>query len=134
MVKYEYSGKKNPNQISDIKVWVRETHIDRTLIAYHLPHIEKRSPDGSQWEYGGSGPSDFALSILSHFCKNRSLSQEIADKYYQDFKFAFVAKFDDEFKISCREIAEWLVDKDPQLEEILFKGRTKKNNEQIQNN
>jgi len=48
--------------------------------------ITKHSPDGFEWGYGGSGPADFALNILSIF-----VGQKIAERYYQDFKWQFVA-------------------------------------------
>jgi hypothetical protein len=55
-----------------------ETNVPRRII-WH-------SPDGFEWGYGGSGPSDFALNILSIF-----IDQDLAERYYQDFKWAFIA-------------------------------------------
>jgi hypothetical protein len=48
--------------------------------------ITYHSPDGFEWGYGGSGPSDFALNILSIF-----LGQEKAWQYHQDFKWKFIS-------------------------------------------
>lgn len=44
------------------------------------------SPDGFEFGYGGSGPSDLALNILSQY-----LYPHEAFKYHQDFKWKFVA-------------------------------------------
>jgi hypothetical protein len=51
--------------------------------------ITRHSPDGFEWGYGGSGPADFALNILSVY-----IGQEAAQfcGLYQDFKWLFVAK------------------------------------------
>jgi len=47
--------------------------------------IVHHSPDGFEWGYGGSGPADFALNILSIF-----VGQEKAEQYHQAFKSEFV--------------------------------------------
>src|SRR5204862_6265890 len=36
-----------------------------TVAGEPLKHVVHHSPDGFQWGYGGSGPADLALSILS---------------------------------------------------------------------
>ena len=43
--------------------------------------IVRHSPDGFEWGYGGSGPSDLALNILILFT-----DQCTADRLYQEFK------------------------------------------------
>jgi len=48
--------------------------------------ITRHSPDGFEWGYGGSGPADFALNILSVF-----IGQRLAENLYMDFKFEIVA-------------------------------------------
>jgi hypothetical protein len=48
--------------------------------------ITRHSPDGFEWGYGGSGPADFALNILSVF-----IGQRLAYLYHQDFKWKFIA-------------------------------------------
>lgn len=60
---------------------------------YDLPHIEKHSPDGFNWGYGGSGPADTALSILVDFLDG---DREKAERFYQDFKWGFVANIEKE--------------------------------------
>jgi hypothetical protein len=48
--------------------------------------IVRHSPDGFAWGYGGSGPADLALNILSVF-----IGREAAESLYQDFKWEFIA-------------------------------------------
>jgi hypothetical protein len=48
--------------------------------------IIRHSPDGFEWGYGGSGPTDFALNIMLLF-----LDLVDADKIYQKFKGRFIA-------------------------------------------
>lgn len=69
---------------------------------YALPHIPKHSPDGFQWGYGGSGPSDAALAILSD-----CIGFDEAQKYYQSFKFEFVATAGKELEIKEEDIKSW---------------------------
>ncbi len=76
---------------------VRTQHED-----YPLPHIERHSPDGFNWGYGGSGPADTALSILTD-----CLGMEQANVLYQLFKWEFVAAWGNEFSISEAEIKGW---------------------------
>ncbi len=123
MIKYEYHGTKEQGQLDNITVAVKEAHHYGASINCDLTHVERHSPDGFQWGYGGSGPADLALSILIHFCKKRDLLPEVAEKYYQEFKFAFIVPADNELKITCKDIARWLADKDPQLEDVLFEER-----------
>jgi hypothetical protein len=66
--------------------------------------IINHSPDGFEWGYGGSGPADFALNILSIF-----MGQEEAWKYHQDFKWAAIARMPHEGGIIRRaDILEWI--------------------------
>jgi hypothetical protein len=48
--------------------------------------IVRHSPTGFNWGYGGSGPADLALNILSVF-----IGQEAAESLYQAFKWEFIA-------------------------------------------
>jgi hypothetical protein len=62
------------------------------------------SPTGFEWGYGGSGPADFAWNILSIF-----IGQKEAEKYYQKFKFEFIATLPREGGTIPRElILEWI--------------------------
>lgn len=69
---------------------------------YPLEHIERHSPDGFNWGFGGSGPADTALSILTD-----CLGMEQANVLYQLFKREFVAAWGDKFSISEAEIKDW---------------------------
>lgn len=88
-----------------------------------LQHVSVHSPTGFQWGYAGSGPADLALSILvHHFGETPDLVQkgEVYDPvkeawvvsrawaYHQDFKFALVAKWDDEWAVTTKQIKDWL--------------------------
>jgi len=69
-----------------------------------LKHIVYHSPTGMEWGYGGSGPSDLARSILADFA-----GIKVADMFYQDFKWDFIAKQPEKgFQISGQEILNWL--------------------------
>jgi len=70
---------------------------------YPLPHILRHSPDGFQWGYGGSGPADTALSILTD-----CIGEEEANKFHQGFKFDFIAPAEKELKIKEEDIRAWL--------------------------
>lgn len=66
----------------------REILIDgNRLLPDKSQKIRNHSPDGFSWGYGGSGPAQLALAILLKFH-----SQEFALRYYQNFKWKFVAK------------------------------------------
>jgi hypothetical protein len=61
--------------------------IDKEGRHVNIPRrIVRHSPTGFAWGYGGSGPSDLALNILSVFT-----GQEAAESLYQDFKRDFIA-------------------------------------------
>jgi hypothetical protein len=73
---------------------------------YALRHLVHHSLDGFEYGYGGSGPSDLARSIIGDFLNHRDPSPAI----YQDFKFAFVAKWDgnvDRHEVTEDEINAW---------------------------
>jgi len=61
--------------------------------------ITRHSPDGFGWGYGGSGPADFALNILSVF-----IGQRLAEGLYQDFKWEFLSRMPEEGDTIPREI------------------------------
>lgn len=75
------------------------------------------SPDGYEWGYGGSGPSDLALNMLL----DAMLAEELipdgdfspenfpADVWvaHQDFKWAFIANFGDSWKLMVPDIIRW---------------------------
>ena len=50
--------------------------------------IVRHSPDGFEWGYGGSGPADFALNILSIFVGQKEAQR---NGLHQDFKWEFIS-------------------------------------------
>lgn len=79
--------------------------------SYPLHHICRHSPDGFQWGYGGSGPADLALAILSDYFARQGVVKHLgeATKLYQDFKWDFLAKIrEDGWSISDDQIQWWI--------------------------
>lgn len=80
-----------------------------------LKHFCRHSPDGFEWGYGGSGPSDTALSIMVNYFNHRGMENAVgrADLCYQDFKWEFIANApEDGFVISEKQIEDWLKKQD----------------------
>lgn len=72
-----------------------------------LCHIVRHSPTGIEWGYGGSGPADLALSILTDAVARGIVPPEALD-YYNDFKWTFVAFFPSPgWTLTGEEIARW---------------------------
>ena len=66
--------------------------------------VVQHSPTGFQWGYGGSGPAQLAAAILYEV----TADPELTRRYYQDFKFAHVANWEDTFEITELEVHDWL--------------------------
>ena len=125
--------KSNPLRKDTGKKYIGVRHEDGVFVTvdgYELEpgksqSIINHSPDGFEFGYGGSGPSQLALAILlEHFTtpdtpgcgdpmfKTCQTVQQ-ALKNYQDFKQAFVAKFDKgEWILTSATINEWLKERD----------------------
>jgi hypothetical protein len=74
-----------------------------------VKHIKRHSPDGMQWGYGGSGPADCALSILTHFTTHDSPEfKNQVELLYQRFKFDFIAPAGNSLHIDRDAIFEWM--------------------------
>ena len=74
-------------------------------ISSRLKHIVRHSPTGLEFGYGGSGPADTALSILTDL-----LGLKVADAYYQHFKFDFIAGArENVLTITEQQIRAWLL-------------------------
>jgi hypothetical protein len=72
--------------------------------------IINHSPDGFNWSYCGSGPSQLALAILMYAFKNDKFNKE-KYSFYQDFKWDYVSKFPkDNFEIEI-DIENWIESK-----------------------
>ncbi len=92
-----YKGKRTGEGVGGQTIVVQDNGDE-----YPLKHIERHSPDGFNWGYGGSGSADTALSILAN-----CLGMEQANMLYQSFKWEFVAAWGDEFTITEKEIKDW---------------------------
>jgi len=94
-------------KVNKIENWSEDIVCSRDADGIHtnVPRrIINHSPDGYEWGYGGSGPADFALNILSIF-----MGQDEAWKYHQDFKWDFIAKLPYEGGTIKREdILAWI--------------------------
>lgn len=74
-----------------------------------LKHIVRHSPTGLEWGYGGSGPSDTALSIMTDYFGGWPDGARRATKNYMDFKWEFIASAPEEgFEITSKQIDEWM--------------------------
>lgn len=62
-----------------VEARVRQEDCETYLLKHHVRH----SPDGFEFGYGGSGPSELARCILLDCVKS--------DAHYQDFKWTFIA-------------------------------------------
>jgi len=62
------------------------------------------SPDGFQWGYCGSGPSQLALALLL----DATHDENIALAHYHEFKAEFVARWGQSWCITQAEILAWL--------------------------
>lgn len=94
----KYYGKQNPGGMGPITIYV-----DENGTITQLKNVGSHSPTGLNWGYGGSGPADTALSILAD-----CVGAEVANNFYQRFKQAFVAKWEESFEVTDKEIQDWL--------------------------
>lgn len=88
-----YAGMRTANGPVAVKV--------RDCLQKPLRHLVRHSPDGFNWGYGGSGPSDLARSIIADALGTTDPA------IYQEFKWEFVAKWGDSWEISMDEILAW---------------------------
>jgi hypothetical protein len=67
--------------------------------------LRNHSPDGFNWGYAGSGPSQLALALLLEFT-----DEETALKKYQNFKFDKIANLEQgkNFQMPASDIINWL--------------------------
>ena len=81
-----------------------------------LVHQIKHSPTGLEWGYFGSGPADTARSTLLQVLQDnakklnllKSQAKDIAEKYYQQFKFDFVGDWRKDMFETEIDITQWL--------------------------
>jgi len=106
-MKLLYYGEKE--KVGPCSVMIKEERINGKLMNHTLKHIVRHSPDGFQWGYGGSGPADLALSILTDYCERfRIKDTGIPNKFYQRFKDNFISNAKEELNITSMQIKIWL--------------------------
>jgi hypothetical protein len=86
-------------------LWYAEADGVRTPV----PHVIARSPGGLAWGYDGNGPSDAALSILTHITRN----PDVAQRHHQEFKRELLVhvSVDVPFQMDACIVAGWLRDR-----------------------
>lgn len=84
-----------------------------------VQHVIKHSPTGMSWGYGGSGPADCALSILTDFYRRTNrfcvAGRIRVINLYQKFKWEKISCQEEVLLISSTEIEEWLKTADPRF-------------------
>lgn len=102
----------------------------------NVPHlVERHSPDGYEWGYGGSGPGELALNICEYYVRilrengysigspvsfRQGVAHEMTLQIYQDFKWKFIGSMDQAGgKIPANEIMSWIKDRLPVQGELL---------------
>lgn len=86
--------------------------------------IVNHSPDGFEWGYGGSGPSQTALAILFNYTGDRRLSL----RWHQDFKWCFIANAAKEgFQINASEIEEFFDTRPVRVKEKIDRENPERN-------
>lgn len=71
-----------------------------------LRHRLRHSPDGFQWQYGGSGPADLARSILFDLLGKKK--ESFINSIYQEFKREFIEIAKKDLFIKEETILGWL--------------------------
>lgn len=99
-----YPGDDEQNKEEQCRLFVdgQEVSLAESL------NVRNHSPSGLNWGYGGSGPAQAALALCLHIFQNRY----VAEALYQDFKWAFVAKWQpqkEDFERTI-DIADFLID------------------------
>lgn len=85
---------------------------------YDLPHIVRHSPTGFEYGYGGSGPADLALSMLTVV-----LGPERADVLYMRFRSERIApESGKSWSMKAETIREWAAHAEAALREIVADG------------
>ncbi|MBX3397521.1 MAG: hypothetical protein KF873_02160 [Gemmataceae bacterium] len=71
--------------------------------------LRLHSPDGFEWGYRGSGPTQLALAILVELLGESPGGLDMAQDLYQDFRVAVVGRWpSSSWSITAGEIDEWI--------------------------
>lgn len=104
----QYTGLESGRRIESI---TSLTHVvlkdDKMLSPKRSQAVHNHSPDGWNWGYLGSGPSQLALGVMLEEC----WSEEEAIALAYDFKVDFIATLplNKPWAFTSEEIWEWLV-------------------------
>lgn len=95
-----YRGRRLPGRARNVIVKAYDDNGRETDLPMRLD-LRGHSPDGFEWGYGGSGPSQLALAILAHYLRDDARALRI----YQSFKHDAIAQAQGEvLEISGAEI------------------------------
>lgn len=86
----------------------------------NLKHADHHSPDGYEMGYGGSGPSDLALSILCDYfgcstdfdTETWELDQKKAHEYHHAFKRKFIQPHHNSARITGEQIVAFIAEEE----------------------
>lgn len=98
-----YFGNRINQGVGGQRVMVEDHEKGKTYQIDPRNDLRNHSPDGLNWGYGGSGAAQCALAILAH-----CVGDELAQEFYQDFKWNFVSKWGKSWFISNRDIKVWI--------------------------
>jgi hypothetical protein len=106
---WRYQAQKKKDQAGPIPAYIVFENGDRE----NLTSAAKHSPDGFQMGYRGSGPSEFAYSILLDYfvrCGQYGLMETVdkAERYYQQFKNDFIVPAKELFVVDSNAIRLWV--------------------------
>lgn len=87
-----------------VKVVDSDNEKEVVLPAAASQSLINHSPNGFNWGYGGSGPSQLALGLLLEVTADSNFSL----RYYQALKWDIVAKLGDTWELSETSISEWI--------------------------
>ena len=99
-----YGGDRSPNDYQPVLVTDIVDNILDTLPLSPSLKLRQHSPTGFAWGYLGSGPAQLALAILL----DATGDEELAQRYYMDFKQDFVARWPEKWLITTNDIDAWL--------------------------
>ena len=100
----QYAGSRAADEAGPGEVVRIEPDGRRVPIAWRTDLVN-HSSTGLNWGHSRSGPAQCALAILADFLEG---NDQAAVRLHQDFKFRFVAGFDDEWILSGEEIRQWI--------------------------
>jgi hypothetical protein len=96
-----YIGSRVPNHVGPGRVEVIDPDRRKRKLDPRLD-LRRHSPDGFQWGYAGSGPSQLALALVA----DALADDEAAQRCYQPFKALTVAFWSDHWELTAGEIQD----------------------------